>query len=227
MNGYSCFVRLLRHAGRAGVLLLWLLAAPLAAWAQSGRPLVLTSYYDSARTQRRVVCQARLVGPKPDTVAHGTFRRYWPGGSLQELGHFTEGEADSIWTRYYPAKAGQQPALARRLPMENGQPDGIFTVWYPDGRVGQRGTFRGGQLADSLVTYDGRNRVRLAAHFQPGSAATGPSGGRTRPCPAGPSPFPKTCRGATITGNTMPKNPPGTRAAIGAGSCGPGSRPIL
>lgn len=164
MNGYSYFVRLLRCSGRlSGLLLPWLLVAPVAARAQSGRPLVLTSYYDSARTQRHVVYRARRVGA--DTVAHGPFRRYWPGGSLQELGHFTEGQADSIWTRYYPAKAGEKPALARRLPMRGGRPEGAFVVWHPDGRVGQRGTFRGGQLVDSLVTLKPDGQRRLTAQL--------------------------------------------------------------
>lgn len=161
MNSYSYFARLLRRAGCAGALLL--LAAPVATHAQSARPLVLTSYYDSARTQRRVVYRARRVGA--DTVAHGPFRRYWPGGSLQELGHFTEGQADSVWTRYYPAKAGKKPALARRLPMRGGKPEGAFTVWHPDGRVGQRGTFRNGQLVDSLVTLKPDGQRRLTAQF--------------------------------------------------------------
>lgn len=168
VNRYSRFTRLLRRAGRIGgpLALLWLLL-PLAGHAQSGRPLLLTTYYDSARTQRHVVYRARRVGA--DTVAHGPFRRYWPGGSLQELGHFTEGQADSIWTRYYPAKPGQPPALARRLPMRNGKPEGAFTVWHPDGRVGQRGTFRGGQLVDSLVTLTATGQRRLTAQLSESS----------------------------------------------------------
>ncbi|UOE36385.1 hypothetical protein MTP16_08635 [Hymenobacter monticola] len=133
--------------------------------AQTSRPLRIVTFYDSARTQRRAVYGAQLTGPRPDTVAHGPFRRFGRDGSLQELGHFTLGQADSIWTRYYPAKPGRAPAVARRLPMRAGQPSGPFVVFHPDGRVAQRGTFRRGQLVDSLVTTGRTGRSRLLARF--------------------------------------------------------------
>ncbi|MDO7854711.1 toxin-antitoxin system YwqK family antitoxin [Hymenobacter convexus] len=147
----------------AAVLTLFLTAT--AAHAQSGRPLRIVTYYDSARTQRRAVYGAQLTGAHPDTLAHGPFRRFRRTGSLEELGHFTNGLADSIWTRYYPARAGQPPAVARRLPMRAGQPDGLFVVFHADGRVAQRGTFRRGQLVDSLVTTTQTGSPRLLARF--------------------------------------------------------------
>ena len=148
----------------AAVLSLSLWVVPVAR-SQASRPVRITTYYDSARTQRRAVYEAIRTGPRPDTVAHGTFRRFWRAGSLEELGHFTTGQADSIWTRYYPAKAGQPAAVARRLPMRAGQPDGAFVVFHPDGRVAQRGVFRRGQLVDSLVTAHRTGQPRLLAHF--------------------------------------------------------------
>ncbi|GAA4039868.1 hypothetical protein GCM10022409_27100 [Hymenobacter glaciei] len=145
--------------GIVGVALL-----PYASCAQAPGK-TLTTYYDSARTQRRTVYQVQLRGPRPDTVAHGFFRRFWRDGSISEIGHFTEGAADSTWTRYYPVSAGQEPAVSRRLPMKAGQPDGAFTVWHPNGRVAQRGTFRQGQLVDSVVTTSKTGRPRLLARF--------------------------------------------------------------
>jgi hypothetical protein len=126
---------------------------------------IRTTYYDAAHTQRRAVYSILLRGARPDTVAHGTYRRFWRGGSLEELGHFTNGQADSIWTRYYPAAAGQVPVLARRLLLRDGQPDGPFVVRHLDGRVAQRGTFRRGHLIDSLVTTTERGQPRLLARF--------------------------------------------------------------
>lgn len=154
---------MLRFYSCAAVLAL-LLPAP-AVWAQTRRPLRIVTYYDSARTQRRTVYGAQLTGARPDTVAHGPFRRFWPGGGLAELGHFSAGQPDSVWTRYYLAKPGQPAAVARRLPMHAGQPHGPFVVFHPDGRVAQRGTFRRGQLVDSLVSTGKTGRPRLLARF--------------------------------------------------------------
>src|SRR6476661_2268509 len=138
---------------------------------QATKTLVL--YYDSARTQCRAVYQALLRGPRPDTVAHGPFRRFWRGGSLMELGHFTDGLADSIWVRYYPVNKGEAPVVARRLPMRTGQPDGPFVVFHPNGRAAQRGTFQRGQLVDSLVTNDSEGHRRLLASFRVASGLAG------------------------------------------------------
>ena len=144
------------------------LLLPAAAHAQASEK-VITIYYDSARTQRRVVYRAQLRGPRPDTVAHGPFRRFARTGSLVELGHFTSGQADSTWTRYYATPAGQWPTVARRLPMRAGQPEGAFIVFHPNGRVAQRGTYRRGQLVDSLVTTTKTGQPHLLAHFDSSS----------------------------------------------------------
>ncbi len=49
--------------------------------------------------------------------------------------------------------------------MHAGQPNGPFVVFHPDGRVAQRGTFRQGQLVDSLVTTSPTGSPRLLARF--------------------------------------------------------------
>ena len=141
-----------------------LLLAARGAAAQTAK-LVLTTHYDSAQTQRRAVYGIELRGPRPDTVLQGPYRRYYRGGSLEELGHFAAGQADSTWTRYYPAGAGQVPTVARRLPMRAGQPDGAFVVFHHNGRVAQRGAFRRGQLVDSLMTNKPAGQPRLLARF--------------------------------------------------------------
>ena len=130
---------------------------PRPAAAQAPGP-IRTTYHDAARTQRRAVYGTLLRGA--DTLAHGPFRRYYSGGSLAETGHFTNGLADSTWTRYYPT--GQ---LARRLPMQAGRPDGPFVVWHPNGQLAQRGTYRQGQLLDSLVTRTATGQPRLLARL--------------------------------------------------------------
>ncbi|MDO7848427.1 hypothetical protein Q5H92_18825 [Hymenobacter sp. M29] len=155
----------MRFSYTFSAVLALVLGAAAVAPAQTTRPLRLVTYYDSAHTQRRAVYEAQLRGPRPDTVAQGPFRRFWRDGSLEELGHFTAGQADSTWTRYYPARAGQAPVVARRLPMRAGQPDGPFVVFHPDGRVAQRGNFRRGQLVDSLVTTTKNGSPRLLARF--------------------------------------------------------------
>jgi|GEM_PF-2451489 len=156
-NGFSIITALMFVVAVAGF-------APSRAQAQT-TSRTLTQYYDSARTRPRVCYQVQLRGAHPDTVPHGTFRRYWPGGSLAEHGRFTDGQPDSVWTRYYPAAPGQPPVVARRLPMRAGQPEGPFVVFQPDGRVAQRGSFRQGQLADSLVTMTRDGQPRLLASF--------------------------------------------------------------
>lgn len=140
------------------------LLLPLAAQAQEPARF-RTTWYDTARTQRRAVYGVQLRGPHPDTVVHGPFRRFARNGALEELGHFTDGQPDSIWTRYYAPAPGRAMAVARRLPMRAGQPDGPFVVFHPDGRVAQRGTFRQGQLVDSLVTTGKTGRPRMLARF--------------------------------------------------------------
>ena len=158
-NGFTFITRLLVTAAVAG-------STPTRVQAQTAS-LTLTQYYDSARTRPRVRYQVQLRGTRPDTVPHGSFRRYWPGGSLAEHGRLTNGQPDSVWTRYYPAAPSQPPTVARRLPMRTGQPEGPFVVLQPDGRVAQRGTFRQGQLVDSLVTTGRDGQPRLLASFAP------------------------------------------------------------
>ncbi|MBD2714251.1 hypothetical protein KBK19_04300 [Microvirga sp. STR05] len=141
-----------------------LLGAPLAAWAQNA-PFVIRTFYDSARTQPRSTYSAYHRVSSADTVAHGSFRRFWTNGSLAEVGHFTHGQADSTWSRFYPTQPGQPPRVARHLLMQGGKPDGAFVVWHPDGRVAQRGTYRNGQLVDSLVTLKPSGQPRLLGLF--------------------------------------------------------------
>lgn len=134
---------------------------------QAPRLRIRTTYYDAGRTQRRAVFGTVLRGSRPDTVPHGPYRRYWRTGSLAETGHFTQGLADSVWTRYYPVAPGRPPAVARRLAMRAGLPDGPFVVLHPNGRLAQRGTFRRGQLLDSVTTRTASGQPRLLAQFAP------------------------------------------------------------
>lgn len=71
--------------------------------------------------------------------------------------------------RFGASPAGQWPTVARRLPMRAGQPEGPFIVFYPNGRVAQRGIYRRGQLVDSLVTTTKNGQPRLLAHFDSSS----------------------------------------------------------
>lgn len=162
MRGFPLLFVLLAFGGLWG-------AFPPGAKAQTFKR-TLTTYYDSARTQRRAVYGVQLRGTRPDTIPHGPYRRFWRSGSLEETGHFTEGLADSIWTRYYLAGAGQSATVSRRLPMRAGQPDGPFVVYHRNGCEAQRGTYQGGKLRDSLVTTGPAGQRRMLALFSDSSA---------------------------------------------------------
>jgi len=152
----------------ASLLIVFLFSSLRPSYARAQQvPRLRTTYFDAAHTQRRAVFGTVLRGSRPDTVPHGPYRRYWRTGGLAETGHFTQGLADSVWTRYYPAAPGRPPAVARRLAMRAGQPDGPFVVLHPNGRLAQRGTFRRGQLLDSVTTRTASGQPRLLAQFAP------------------------------------------------------------
>jgi len=111
------------------------------------------TYFDSTKVHKREVYTALVAG---DTVPHGTYRRYYKNGKLEQQTSFRDGKRDSAYVEFHPTGTRRLETTYR-----GGIRQGPFKTYYENGKVAQEGSFENDQPTGELTYYHPGGEVRL------------------------------------------------------------------
>ena len=76
----------------------------------------------------------------------GSFRSYYPDGSIKLEGEYVNNEMEGIWKKYY-----QNGQLMEEVEMHNNNENGPFKEFYENGNLKAEGTYREGDYEHGLL----------------------------------------------------------------------------
>ena len=103
-------------------------------------------------------------GPKSGTRNAGHWRYFGEDGTLKDEGEFVDGKKNGLWTNYYPSGK-----VATRGTYINDEPTGNWEYFFEDGTVSSSGAFKDGKREGLWKTLNANGTLKSEITYNKGT----------------------------------------------------------
>lgn len=97
---------------------------------------------------------------KSDSLAVGTWKKFFPNGVLMEESQFVEGKLHGVRKLY-----DEEGRLYIEENHQNGLSHGPYTVWHPNGQIRVKGQYEQNTMEGKWIYYYDTGQIKEIVHF--------------------------------------------------------------